>query len=1614
MQIPDEDTVFNPTLIEFLSKEFEIDLSMFEKELPKDDSGVDVQGIWQTVRSKIQGTPGFEVAEELFLSNFSFAKYLMWKDLRDRLEQLRSSTLVDHLIEKPQVSYPIQSNFVKPEAIDSEIHASELYAPLNADSSQIAAIEASTRNVDFVLEGPPGTGKTETIGNIISHNLALGKKVLFIAEKMVALQQVYKRLSDVGLGHLCLELHSSKSSKKEVISQLDEAWQVREMHTASQWKERANKLEKQKNDLNAYVKCLHEKSVFGISPYGAIARSVYHGENTALKLTWDQRNGISQAPINDEKGLNKLLKKAENAGLDFKEIAGLDLDSLKLIANPDWSNIWQQDVLDSCNNLLNSTVVVSKTLEGVLSEIGVHQEIKTNLSSLDNWMNFASGFSLAVKNKTNFSILPNAEKLIEGLDALAISKNGLDESLKKFSSPITLAQLKVITVAEWKNQLALLEQGNRFAERFNYIEKILAYLKANNLPVGVKLNEEVTAKLSVLHNSNNSLRSELKTQSSDLDLVSIQLASWESNLQRIRSRGAVSFQESEKLRKEIHEAGIGCASDLTNSSLSNQTIGNLQNSFKQNKQNTGCILAYNELSKLPIDRWISENNDSKNKNFISKFFATRKIRKEMVATGLAEARDLNILNEYKSLQSNLLSIQLQGLEHIISKVKEIQSSLIEEQHLHFHSLLNVYQEAQSLLVDVEEKAKPYQGDNILDDMSCDSNHILKRKEEAKSIRDSIMLGCGQVKNPASFMEFVRKELIENREFVSSSQIVSKLSDFNEKAFVFDQNLKDFVAKAHYETNGETSLDELIQNMQNLAKCAPSIRAWCLWQKSKKDLISEGIPEVVSALEQKLISPDTVSEDLLTAFCVWLSKPLMDSHESLRHFSSARHDKLIEEFRELDKKVADTTGEYVASLLASSIPETKGPNAPHEFGVLSREIQKKTRHIPVRQLIEEMGENLLSLTPCFMMSPLSVAQFLPADYKAFDLVVFDEASQITVWDAVGAVARGKNVIVVGDPKQMPPTNFFNKTYEDQQADEDLESILDQSMAASMPHHRLTGHYRSKHESLILFSNSRYYNNSLLTYPSSSTKDSAVSLHRVNGVYSKGKDRNNPIEAQAVVKEVVRRLKDPELSKLSIGIVALNTEQMQLIENLLDDERRKAPSLDRFFDNHRTIEPIFIKNLETVQGDQRDVIILSVGYGPTEQGANTMSMNFGPLNREGGERRLNVAITRAAREMLIFSSFDPSMIDLSRTSSTAIKDLKAYLDYARRGPAAIVEEARYNPGRDTFDSDFERSVANRLRVKGWKVRTQVGVSKFRIDLGVINPDAPGVFLSGIECDGASYHSSPTARDRDRVRHLILEDLGWKLLRIWSTDYFLDPVRIIDEIDQQLNEFLEDYRMAKAEEEKEESKQEINEEEDPLDLLTSSEGNANPRNAEELDLSLSHESNHSEVAPREIKANPYIHYSGPKCSDPHYCNESEIRERLVDIIEQEGPMFVEVAYKTYLHSAGIQKLGRQIRKLLNKNLEWVLNSGLVDKEQEIDEEGFLGIVVRSSDSPKAVIRAKGPRDLEDIPPSELKLLALEMFGEHFQPSDESYKAILNFYRISRITSNARDYLSKVFQSN
>jgi very-short-patch-repair endonuclease len=379
--------------------------------------------------------------------------------------------------------------------------------------------------------------------------------------------------------------------------------------------------------------------------------------------------------------------------------------------------------------------------------------------------------------------------------------------------------------------------------------------------------------------------------------------------------------------------------------------------------------------------------------------------------------------------------------------------------------------------------------------------------------------------------------------------------------------------------------------------------------------------------------------------------------------------------------------------------------------------------------------------------------------------------------------------------MPPTNFFGRSSTDDDVaedDRDAESILEECLAAGVPQHTLDWHYRSQHESLIAFSNSRYYDNRLITFPAPVTRASAVSWRRVAGLYAKGNGRTNQVEAEALVAEAVARLTSPDLDKKTLGIIVLNAEQQHLVEDLLDRARQTNPALEHFFGD-AVLEQMFVKNLETVQGDERDIILIGIGYGPTEPGAPVMSMNFGPLNRDGGWRRLNVALTRARAEMVLFTSFDSSMIDLSRTSARAVRDLKHFIEFAERGPRALVEAVQGSLGG--FDSPFESAVAEALTRKGWQVVTQIGVSRFRIDLGVVHPDRPGDYLVGVECDGAAYHSAATARDRDKVRQAILETLGWKLLRVWSTDWWVDKAGAAEKLHLAISRLLEADRALHA---------------------------------------------------------------------------------------------------------------------------------------------------------------------------------------------------------------------------
>lgn len=444
---------------------------------------------------------------------------------------------------------------------------------------------------------------------------------------------------------------------------------------------------------------------------------------------------------------------------------------------------------------------------------------------------------------------------------------------------------------------------------------------------------------------------------------------------------------------------------------------------------------------------------------------------------------------------------------------------------------------------------------------------------------------------------------------------------------------------------------------------------------------------------------------------------------LCNFTGLSQEERIRKFCELDTKYTELSKDIIYARLAAALPRRRSGPCPEgtELGLLKRECEKKTRQKPVRQLLEQIPTLAAVLKPCFLMSPLSVAQYLPPDSASFDVIIFDEASQIPVCDAIGAIARGKQVIVVGDPKQMPPTNFFQKgTSEDSDTPpddtEDMESILDECLAAGVYSTYLNWHYRSRHESLISFSNHYYYEDKLFTFPAARNSDRLGVTFRfvANGIYDRRMTRTNLHEAQTLVDYVFQRLANPQQKKSSIGIVTFSQAQKDLIEDLIEEKRTKYPQLEPYF-NDQGDEPLFIKNLENVQGDERDVILFSVCYAPDAD--NKFSMNFGPLNRTGGERRLNVAITRAKEQIIVFASIHAAQIELSRTQATGATHLKYFLDYAEKGYAMQARSAD-----KTKQDGLATTIADFLVAKGFSVEANVGCSGHRIDLAVRDPKKP----------------------------------------------------------------------------------------------------------------------------------------------------------------------------------------------------------------------------------------------------------------------------------------------------
>lgn len=579
-------------------------------------------------------------------------------------------------------------------------------------------------------------------------------------------------------------------------------------------------------------------------------------------------------------------------------------------------------------------------------------------------------------------------------------------------------------------------------------------------------------------------------------------------------------------------------------------------------------------------------------------------------------------------------------------------------------------------------------------------------------------------------------------------------------------------------DSKEEINTTIDYITNIGKNMDYIPSWCRYQSIVERCGKEGFDFVLEPLS----TGDITAEDVLRSFkkCVYYNfiRSELYLDDVLCQFSGLTLEDTMRRFKQLTDEFEKMTRTELYDKLVSGLPKTDTAGDHNlERVILYRAEKTNMQGTTIRALFEQIPNILKSTCPCMLMSPVSVAQYLNINQDKFDLVVFDEASQVPTCEAVGAIARAKNVIVVGDPEQLPPTSFFRTDYKDEEHYdvEDLESILEDCLAIGMPEHHLLWHYRSNHESLIAFSNSMFYDNTLLTFPSPNELNSKVSFRYVDGMYERGGSKCNKKEAEVVIKDVIERLKNPAERGRSIGIVTFNTAQQNYIEDKLTAEIH-ANGLDEVaFERD---EPLFVKNLENVQGDERDLILFSVGYGPDLNGK--LSLNFGPINQQGGYKRLNVAVTRARSEMCVFSSITGNMIDLSRTDSPGVKAFKAFLEYAERGTDALSIDAK-----NTQHSvrGIAENVALDLKDRGLICESNVGVSDFKIDVAVVDPRDKDKYILAIIIDSENTAKIKSVKDRMTMQTRILKKLGWNTYNLWSINYFNNSKREINKIKEQI---------------------------------------------------------------------------------------------------------------------------------------------------------------------------------------------------------------------------------------
>jgi len=1451
-----DETEINLTLQERLRRDFNL-------ELPELEEGDTPESYFAKVSLIVSTFKRWRVRRFMTMGLFTFSRLVMYKDL-DTERWPSTQALEKHAVLVDLLSGADTGGSTVAEEYDVDDDRVRAKVPIlisEADSSQFSAIVDVLSGRNMAIKGPPGTGKSQTITNLISAALSLGKRVLFVAEKMAALEVVKKRLDAAGIGDFCLELHSTKAKKSVVLDALRQRLENSSSPPARDFEETMRDYKDQKEKLTHYVGKLN--TAFGAS--GRSLHEIIWGSNRAEDavrglniprgmLSVELRNALEwtspevgskrSALAALEKKAQEVLAHCENlsthacACLGFEVRSPFEVDeAVESIREWKDSLLAIEDAVASANAETGSTFLCTRSVgEHIASILG---EIPERLEGQD------AQLMPALRVERNAAIM---EEYLRAVEERAREWDGIecafncpeaklptDKEVTSFCDrlcgAILCAGADAVKVGELKQlaeiytdtavSIERVHSGLQSPIRVLGLPERLTLDEAFGLVQGVRLLRETPQE--VLH----SRTSEIFGEKAHGTLVALE-------------REAKALREESKKLSERFVLSYGeDPRDYEAFCLTLRVSGILARVFgrqyrqakmawrlvQRQRRRASSFLMAAELDSLRnhIERRRAFCTDDRVRSLCGSVSIGIETNFDVLIRACAFGREVNrrINGEdgaSESLRRSLLEADVAKLESLMGSVPEVLCQEIEA--LRGKLALSGDIHLKGAVVDLAAKFR-----TAAAELSKVYEDIVAAHVKSQVTGAELRLLAQKIKRLAESRAKLEQcgdasKLFDGRDFTSPP-----VRERAAKTILFAQQiarripvgaLRDWILSPRFEERAqlakrlrielETSLKQEKQMLEVLLTkskvdpvraCGGTIDSDIDFQHAirKLDILLEDQGALADWTEICRLRRDVevagVGEFLIAA---WPHREILcnlricfDSvyHRTVLHeifrsdpelarFSGLRQAEIQRRFQELDKKIIQLQRQKLAAdLYRASVPPGVGTGPRRhwtERALIQNEIGKKKRHIPIRILVKRANGALLALKPCWMMSPASVAQFVPAGLQPFDFVVIDEASQMKPEEAIGAIARGKQVVVVGDTKQLPPTTFFERTEsfdENEEESEDFvesESILDLALSIFRPSRDLRWHYRSRHESLVAFSNRHFYEDRLVIFPSSFAKspEYGVELRYIQGRYSKG--GTNVPEARAVAGaavEFMHRYPDK-----SLGIVTMNRSQTDLLQEEMDLMLQG----DSMAEEYRlrwegTLESFFVKNLENVQGDERDVIFISIVYGPDEAG--NIHQRFGPINSAEGHRRLNVLFTRAKEKVVVFSSMRSSDIVPSPTSREGISILKRYLEYAEAGQL----ESGVSSGRPP-DSDFEIAVAKRLGCHGLAVVAQVGVAGFFIDLAVrscVNSDR---YLLGIECDGASYHSAKSARDRDRLRQEILERLGWKLYRIWSTDWYQDP--------------------------------------------------------------------------------------------------------------------------------------------------------------------------------------------------------------------------------------------------